>query len=428
MPLLRDLLGPAPVDAWPWLGALAAVFVGYGVAYWDSIMSGFRVGSGLSRTLHHALGDHVATLPLGWFTAERAGQLSQLAGRGVTAVMGTPAHLLRPMVTAFVTPLVVVMLMFAFDWRLALAALATVPLAVLAYRITDRVVRGADHAHHEASAEAGGRVVEFAQTQPVLRAFGRTVHGHQTLDDALVAQRNAGRRLLLRAVPSFSGFVLVVQLAFTVVFLVGAYLAVGGTVDAPELIGMLVLAVRFVEPMVAAADLGAAMRMARNALERVEAVLAVPPLPEPGEPAAPVDVSVALEAVEFGYRPGDPVLRGVSLDVPERSMTALVGPSGSGKTTVTRLVARFFDVDAGTVRIGGIDVRELGTEAVMAQVSLVFQDVYLFDATIAENVRIGRTDATDEQVREAARLARVDEIVERLPDAWDTRVGEAPCW
>jgi ATP-binding cassette subfamily B protein len=118
------------------------------------------------------------------------------------------------------------------------------------------------------------------------------------------------------------------------------------------------------------------------------------------------------------------VLRGVSLTVPARTMTALVGPSGSGKTTVTRVIARFFDVGAGAVRIGGADVRDLGTERVMSLVSPVFQDVYLFDVTIAENIRIGRPDAGDDEVRRAARLARVDEIVERLPDGWDTRVGE----
>jgi ATP-binding cassette subfamily B protein len=424
VPVLTALFSADPAAAWPWLGALAVVFAAYAACYWDSIMTGYRTGTGLARTLHHRLGDHVAQLPLGWFTAERTGQLAQLAGKGVTDVMGAPAHLLRPIVTGFVTPLVVIALMAAFDWRLALAALVTLPLAALAYRITGRVVAGADHAHDAAATEAGGRVVEFAQTQPVLRAFRRTVEGHRVLDDALVVQRAAGRRLLLRAVPGFVGFVLVVQLAFTVVLLAGTYLVLGGSIGAPELVALLVLAARFVEPLVAAADLGAALRMAGNALGRVEAVLATPPLPEPETPATPRDASIELVDVRFGYRPGEPVLDGVSLHVPPRSMTALVGPSGSGKTTVTRLVARFFDVDAGSVRIGGVDVRELGTEALMAQVSLVFQDVYLFEGTIVENIRLGRPDATDEQVREAARLARVDEIVARLPDGLDTRVGE----
>lgn len=424
VPLLRALLGPDPAGAWPWLGALAAVFAGYAVCYADSIMSGYRAGAGLGRTLHHKLGDHVAALPLGWFTPARTGQLAQLAGKSVTDIMSTPAHLLRPVVTGFVTPVVVVVLMAGFEPRLALAALVTAPLALLAFRWTARVVGRFDHDLDAAATEAGDRVIEFARSQPVLRAFRRTVDGHRLLDDALAAHRRAGRRLLLRAVPGFVGFVLVVQLAFTVVLLVGTYLALGGSVGAPELIALLVLAARFVEPMVAAADLGAAMRISRNALDRVEAVLAAKPLPEPPVAAVPAGADVELEGVRFGYRPDEPVLDGLNLRVPAGSMTALVGPSGAGKTTVTRLVARFFDVDAGSVRIGGVDVRDLGTEALMVRVSPVFQDVYLFDGTIEENIRLGRPSATDEELHDAARAARVDEIAERLPDGWHTRVGE----
>lgn len=425
VPVLRALLGPDPAGAWPWLGLMAAAWAVYSICHWDSLMVGYETGTVLSRTLHHRLGDHIATLPVGWFTAERSGQLTQLAGKGVQDVMGTPAHLLRPMVTAFVTPLVVVALMAVFDWRLAAAALVTLPLAAAAYRWTGWLMGSADHAHDAAATEAGGRVLEFAQAQPVLRAFRRTVHGHRALDDALLAQRAAGRRLLLRSLPGLVSFVLVVQLAFTVVLLAGTYLVLGGPVDPVVVVALLVLAARFVEPLVAAADLSGAIRMAGHALDRVHRVLEVAPLPEPERPGpAPAEDDVELREVGFGYLPGEPVLHGLSLRVPARSMTALVGPSGSGKTTVTRLVARFFDVDSGAVLIGGVDVRELTTEQLMSRVSVVFQDVYLFDTTIAENVRVGRPDATDAQVRAAARAARLDEVVARLPDGWSTRVGE----
>jgi ATP-binding cassette, subfamily B, bacterial IrtB/YbtQ len=167
------------------------------------------------------------------------------------------------------------------------------------------------------------------------------------------------------------------------------------------------------------------LRMARNDLRRIIDVLGERPLPEPtASPSVPEPGRIELDAVAFGYEPGRPVLRGVSFTVPPRTMTALVGSSGSGKTTVTRLIARFFDVDSGTVRVGGRDVRDQTTDALMAQLSLVFQDVYLFDDTLEANIRLGRPDASDAQVREAARLAGVDEIVERLPQGWATRVGE----
>ncbi|MGW1147742.1 ABC transporter ATP-binding protein [Streptomyces sp. NPDC002454] len=428
VPLLRELLdGGGAGNALPWWGALAVVGAGYAVAHWDSTLCGYHVGAGLARTLHHRIGDHVASLPLGWFTAERSGRLTQLTAKGVIDVMGVPAHLLRPIVTAFVTPLVTVALMFFFDWRLALAALVGLPLAALAHRITGRVVARNDHAHDAASAEAGGRVIEFARAQPVLRAFSRSGEGHRALDAALVAHRATGRRLLLTAVPGFAAFVMSLQLAFTVVLLAGTVLALDGSVGAPELIALLVLAARFVEPLVVAADLAASVRIAGNSLDRVEALLATETLPEPGAPAVPADpqdTSVELEGVVFGYDPKTPVLDGFSLRVPPRTLTALVGPSGSGKTTVTRLLARFFDATQGRVLVCGTDVREWTTEQLMSRISLVFQDVYLFDATIAENIRMARPDADEEEFHRAARLAGADEIAARLPDGWDSRVGE----
>lgn len=423
VPLLRALLAGDGDRAWAWLGAQAAVAALYGVVHYVSQAAGYETGAALSRTLHHRLGDHIAALPLGWFRADRVGRLGQLLSKGVTDIQGVPAHLLRPVVTGFVTPATVVAAMFLFDWRLALAAALTAPVAALVYRWSGDLVARADHGADAAAAEAGGRVVEFAQTQPVLRAFGRTAEGHALLDDALVAQRDAGRRLLVTALPGLVAFVVVVQAAFTVVLLLGTNLALGGSIEVAELIALLVLAARFVEPMVVAADLGGALRMARNSLGRIDEVLAAEPLPEPEAPRQPSGAAIELDRVSFAY--GDrPVLDGVSLRVPERTMTALVGPSGSGKTTVTRLVARFWDVDAGTVRVGGCDVRDLTTADLMRQLSLVFQDVYLFEGSVEDNVRVGRPGASDAEVRAAARLARVDEIVERLPQGWATPVGE----
>lgn len=424
VPVLRALLGDAPADAWPWLGALTAVFVGYAVSTYVSQMAGYRAGAAVSRILHRRLGDHIAQLPIGWFTGDRVGRLTRLTSQSVVDVMGVPAHLLRQLVTAFATPATVVVVMAFFDWRLALTAAVGGVVVAVVYQWSGSRVRRGDHAADAVLADAGGRVVEFARNQPVLRAFGRSVDGHRLLDDALVAQRDAGRRLITVALPGVVGLAMAVQAAFTAMLLVGTYLAVGGSLGAPELLALLVLGARFVEPMVNAADLGGAMRMAANSLGRINAVLAEPTLPEAAEPVSTRGADIEFDRVHFGYTPRRPVLSGVSLRVPERTMTALVGASGSGKTTITRLVARFFDVDSGAVRIGGADVRDIAPSELASRVSLVFQDVYLFEGTIEDNVRLGKPDATDEEVRTAARLAAVDEIVDRLPLGWKTAVGE----
>lgn len=423
VPLLRALIARDMAGTWTWLGALAGVLLVYALVRYRTQLAGYRAALGLGRGLFLRLGDHIADLPLGWFRADRVGQVGRLTSQGVIDVMGVPAHLLRPVITAFVTPATVVALMFLFDWRLALAALATAPVAFLVYRWTGNLVQRGDHRTDAAAAEAAGRVVEFAQSQAVLRAFGRAEEGFRQLDAALKEQRDAGRALILTAVPGFAVFVLVVQLAFTVVLLFGTSLALGGAIDAPELLALLVLSARYVEPLIAAADLGGALRISRNSLARMDDLLAVKPLPEPLTPALPDGAGLAFEDVHFSY--GDrPVLKGVSFKVPERTVTALVGPSGSGKTTVARLVARFWDPDAGTVKLGGVDLREIPTADLMARISLVFQEVYLFDGSIEDNIRMGRPDAGDDALREAARLARVDEIVARLPEGYATRVGE----
>jgi len=340
--------------------------------------------------------------------------------------MGVPAHLLQPIVTAYVTPVTIVLVSYAFDWRLGLALTAAGLVLAVTTRYVGTVTARADRFVDAAAAEAGSRIVEYAQAQPVLRAFGRAgTAPHRELATALLDQRRASRRMVTGTVPALALNASIVQAAYTALLAFGAYLTLGGSLDAPRLIALLALATRCAEPLVLAAELGSALRIGRENLRRFAEIFETPPLPSPapGRAPSPVGGGIELSNVRFGYD-GQPVLDDVSLHVPAGTMTALVGPSGSGKTTVTRLVARFFDVDAGVVRVGGDDVRDLTTEELMSRLSLVFQDVYLFDDTIAGNIRVGRPDATEEEVREAGRLARVDEIVARLPDAWETRVGE----
>jgi ATP-binding cassette subfamily B protein IrtB len=423
VPALRELLGGQPERAWPWVIALAVLWIGYATVNYSATLAGFRTGASLSRDLHHRIGDKVAQLPLAWFTTDRVGGLGRLAANRVLDIMGVPAHLLRQLVDTFVTPLVVVLAMFLFDWRLAVSmAVAAVAVAAV-YRIAGRGMEAADRAADRIHADAAGRIVEFARAQPVLRAFGRTVDGHTALDSALAAQHTAGRRMLRAGIPGVVGLGFVAQASFIVLLALGTYLALDGSLGAAELIALLVLAARFVEPVMLTAELGGAIRVAENALTEINALLATKTLPEPEVSRVTCGVDIGLDDVRFGYD-GTPVLVGLSMRVPPGRMTALVGPSGAGKTTVIKLIARFFDPDAGTVRVGGIDVREMRTEDLTSVISVVFQDVYLFDGTVLDNVRVGRPDATDEEVYAAARAARVDDIAERLPGGWEAPVGE----
>ncbi|MGX7826287.1 ABC transporter ATP-binding protein [Actinokineospora sp. 24-640] len=433
VPLLDALFAGDTARAWGWVGALGAACAAYSVLNLWTAGVGVDLGVDLLRSVHRRVGDHVAALPLAWFGPERTGALGRMAGRGSIDVAMIPARLVRPLVTAVVTPLTLVAAMLVLDWRMGVALLVCVPVVAGGARALAYLVGRHEAAEHAATAAACDRVVEYARHQAVLRAAGRTADGHAATERTLREQHAARRRSLVGGSAGAAVFLLVLQLVLTAVLTWGTYLALGGGLRVVELIVLLVLAARSVDPLVQAAELSAVLRLATEALRRVLALLGTPPLPEPplpepaqtkpALPASAAGASIEFDRVTFGYD-GTPVLKDVSFTVPAGTMTAIVGPSGAGKTTITQLVARFADPDAGAVRLGGRDVRDLGTSGALGHISMVFQQVYLFDDTLWENIRVGRQGADDGEVMRAARLARVDDIVRRLPQGWDTPVGE----
>ncbi|NEW25197.1 ABC transporter ATP-binding protein [Nocardia cyriacigeorgica] len=424
VPVLRELFGSSPGNARPWLAVFAAAVAGYAVLRYVSDLAGFRAGTTLLRGTYHRLGDHLARLPIGWYGRDRVGEVSVLASRGVLEAMSVIAHLLAPFIAAVVTPLTIVVVIAVVDWRLGLAALIAVPLVAAIQSRTAPAMAAADAERHDRDQQAAGRVIEYLQAQPVLRAGGRTTERFGLLDDALRGIERAARRSALSALPGVVGLTVTVQAMFTALLALGAYLAVGGTLGAVEVLAILVLAARCADPVLALADIGGKLRSARAQLVRIDALLRTEPLPEPAHPARPSGHELEFDAVTF-RRGGRTVIDELNLTVPQGRRVAIVGPSGAGKSTLLHLIARFHDVDAGAVRVGGVDVRDLGTAALMAQIAVVFQDVYLFDGTIEDNIRLGRPDATDAEVRAAASAAQLDEVIGRLPGGWRAEVGEA---
>ncbi|TYB69185.1 ABC transporter ATP-binding protein [Nonomuraea sp. PA05] len=423
VPVLRALFGGDPGAARPWLIAFGAAVASYAALRYASDLSGFRVGTTLLRGTYHRLGDHLARLPIGWYGPGRVGEVSLLAGRGVLQAMSVLAHVLAPYISAAVTPLTIVVVMLAFTPQLGLAALLTAPVVAAVQLWTGRATAAADDERHHRDQRAAGRVVEYLQAQPVLRAGGRTAERFGLLDDSLRELQRASRRSALSALPGVLGLSLTVQALFTALLVLGANLALGGAIGPAELLAALVLATRCADPLLSLGDIGGQLRGARAELSRLDTLLRTPPLPEPRSPIIPTSHDLRFDAVTF--RHGDhTVIDDLSLTVPEGRRLAVVGPSGAGKSTLLQLLARFHDVDAGAVRIGGTDVRDIDTQELMSRIAIVFQDVYLFDGTIEDNIRLGRPDAAEADVRAAATAARLDEVIERLPDGWATAVGE----
>lgn len=423
VPLLRALfLGDA--DAmWSWLIAVAVIGVAYVLTTWFASQIGMKTSTALLDSLLTRLGDRLVELPVAWFSSDRSGLITGIATQGAMFVSTMPYAILRQVLIGFVTPGTVLVGMYFFDWRLAVAMTVMVPVMIVGYRWLRAAIGRGDAVHSEAVADASNRVIEVARIQPALRSASDTVVADRLVEDALQIQHRAYRGMLVTGAAGIATFAGIVQLSLTVLLVFGAYLAVGGTVDVATLIALLVLGVRFNEPIVGAGDLGGGIAVARTTLDQLDELAALEALPEPAQSGIPTDWSIEFREVTFGYA-DEPVLRNVSFTAPAGQMTAIVGPSGSGKTTITKLIARFYDPETGTVSIGGVPLPDLGTGVVEAAVAPVFQDVYLFDDTILSNVSIGNTELSRDEVTAAATRARVDEIADRLPGGWDARVGE----
>ncbi|ATB67813.1 ABC transporter ATP-binding protein [Pseudomonas mosselii] len=431
VPILRHLLGNQLGAAGQWLALLALGVVVCWYLRRRVEKAGIAVGIAVLRGGRQRLGEHVGTLPVGWFSAANTARLSHVTTQGMMEIAQLPAHVFTPLFTGVVTPLVILVALLLVDLRLGLVALVSLPLLALVMLATMHLGQRADQRYQRDTAQTSQRMVEFAQAQSVLRAFNGEQGGTRFLEQAVAQQQQAARKLIQLSALSSVLNVWAVQASFAAL-LVTATLwlgeQAGAAFDSAAVIATLValvLATRFIDPLLDVAGYSEVLRGTRGQLQAVAELLAVEPLPEPTAPQAPADGSVQLEQVGFRYGDDQPeVLREVSLDIAPGSMTALVGASGSGKTTLVRLIARFFDVTQGRVKVGGVDVRQMSAEQLAGQISQIFQDAYLFQGSIADNIRLGKPDASEAEVLEAARLAGVQEILERLPEGLHTPVGE----
>lgn len=333
-------------------------------------------------------------LPLGWFDSRSAAPLSRVVVGDVREIQGAVAYLTAKLVTSIVVPLGVAIGMLFVDWRIAVSTLVAAPVLFAVNRLGNRAYVTAEERTHAAATEADTRVVEFAQAQPVLRAFGAVGRGNRALDSALEAQKKSSTRNVTSAVTGIVLFGLVVQAVFLALTYVVVGQVTGGAVTAAAAVALIAVSARFIEPLNQAAQLAGALRSASSSVDRASELLPEPVLAESDSSITVGTPGVKFDAVSFGYDADSPVLSDIAFTVPAGTTTAIVGPSGAGKTTLLRLVARYADVDSGSITVGGHDVRQQPSSTLLDQLSLVFQNPYLFDRSIAENIRIGRPATT----------------------------------
>lgn len=416
------------MDLRGWLIALAVCAAASFILEYFLAIRSYVVAFDFLTNMHRAIGDKIASLPLGAFRADTAGKTSRLVSRELMMLGEIFAHMYSPLIAAIVTSLTMLAGITVFSPVLGVVCLVSVPIVAGGVWVARRCLLSGSALKEAPARGLSHRIVEYATKQGALRACGRSA-SYEPLQRAEELYGAAARLSLIRETLGQITNGMAAQVVVVSLICAIGLLAVGGSVSPVEAIVAIGLLLRFTQILVDIGMLTSAFETRRPVLDLGHEILSAPELPtasEDGESddSAELSASVALEDVVFSYEADHPVLRGLSFRVEPGTMTAIVGPSGCGKTTIARLIARFYDVDSGVVSVGDRDVRSWDTAKLMAQLSLVFQDVYLFDDTLEANVRVGRPDASAAEIEEAARLSGVDEIVARLPLGWDTPVGE----
>ncbi|MCA2241163.1 ABC transporter ATP-binding protein [Mycobacterium sp. WUMAC-067] len=430
VPLVGALFSDTPQRAMVWLGWLTAATALGWVIDTATARIGFNLGFAVLDHSQHDVADRLPGVRLDWFTAEHTATARQAIAATGPELVGLVVNLLTPLISAVLLPAAIAVVLLPVSWQLGLAALGGLPLMLGALWASARLARRADSAAAESNSALTERIIEFARTQQALRAARRVEPARSMVGDALAAQHGATMRLLSMQVPGQLLFSLASQLALILLAGATTALTVNGTLSVAEAIALIVVIVRYLEPFTTISELAPALESTRATLDNIRSVLTAP-LMNAGAATLPGATSPRIEFddVTFGYPAfggaTDLVLDGVSFWLEPGSTTAIVGPSGSGKSTILALIAGLHEPTRGRVLIDGVDAATLDADARRAASSVVFQHPYLFHGSIRDNVFAGDPGAGDDRFARAVALARVDELVARLPDGADSVVGEA---
>ncbi len=423
LPFLKNFIAGNIDLARYWLFLLLFCLTIYGFLRFSLRRRGYDTGLALGKMLLEKLSAHLERIPTGWFTSQRIGEIGRLSSQGIIDVMVLPAHLLHPIIGAVVTPATLILCVMWLDWRLAVGVVAAIPVLIwLQLQMQGRLEK-TDLATSQSAIEVENRISEFASAQPALRMVAGFLE-HLPLEKALAARRIAEHSQLVRIAPTFVGLAFMLQIAFVLTMSVGVGLFLVDEIDVISLVVLLFLLVRMTEPLSDAADLAGQIQIARNSLKRLNTILDVAPLTEPLTPLKPkgFDLSISEITFELGAKT---ILRGVSLTCPENSLTAIVGPSGSGKSTLLSLILRLWDVDKGSIQIGGVDLRMLGSECTRRYVAAVFQDLTLPEGSIGDAILAGQLSQKAEVVEVAVARSGINDMSSGPADWLDRPTGLA---
>lgn len=406
---------------WVVVGALVARLVLGGSALVITHLADLKV----QRLARIQMVERLGRVPLGWFTRHSSGLVRKATQDDIADIHYLVAHGAVDTAAAVTVPLAGLAYLLVLDWRLALVGIATLPVAVVMLAVMGRDMAAKNSQVNTAVERISLTIVEFVSGIAVVKTFGQAGRAHAAYRTAATgfADSYGGwvRPMLsveaLATIPVSAPVVLLINLAFGTWFVTQGWVSVVDAVTAAVVAMMIPAAIMKISFSLQS------RQTAQAAASRIGTIFDTPVLPEPEHSQVPASASVEFNAVSFSFDGHHQVLHDVSLCLPEGTVTALVGPSGSGKSTLASLVARFHDPDAGRVLVGGVDIREVTSTELYRHVGFVLQDVQLVAATVADNIRLARPEASLEEVRRVAALAQIDDDIAALPRGYDSVIG-----
>ncbi len=403
--------------------ALGLIMLTYYIQYNATFFATY-VESGVRRL---SLAEKLRKIPLSFFGKKDLSDLTTVLMSDCATLEGGLSHWVPEFIGSLISTLLIAAGLFVFDWRMALASLWVLPVSFGIILASAGVMRSRQEKVNEVSIACSDGIQECLETLRDLKANNAEDGYLKGLDKKIkdVEKYTVIGELTNAVFHTCGRMVLKVGIATTV--LAGGALLADGKITLLTFFAFMILVSRVYDPLIAALDNLSAVIMIMNIqCRRMDEILSHPEQ-EGAEKLTNRGYDIAFDHVGFSYNSGETVWKDVSFIAKQGQVTALVGPSGGGKTTVSRLASRFWDIQKGKITVGGMDISKIDPESLMSLYSIVFQDVTLFNNTVMENIRLGRKDATDEEVFEAARLANVDEFAKKLPDKWNTLIGENGC-
>lgn len=370
-----------------------------------------------------AIGDKLKRIPMGYFNARSLGEITGISTTVLDVVESNGPVVLVNILSGFINSIVFLLCVFGFDWRIGLLALAGTALYLLITSAMEKKSARITPRRQESEAQLVDAVLEQIQGMSVIKSFNLTGKGDRRVREALEYNRKSNLDIERLFTPYMVAQELSLHLFSVLIMGAGIIFFLNGSMTLSSALMTVIISFMVFSQIQSTGSAVSLLRVVGSSIDHADQIDEIPEMDSTGRPVSPKKHDISFDHVDFSYDKR-PILKDVSITIPDCTTTAIIGPSGSGKTTLCSLIARFWDVDSGSIRIGGTDIREYTLESLMEQISMVFQNVYLFADTIENNIKFGSPDATHEQVVAAAKKACCHDFISALPDGYGTVIGE----